>query len=88
MLKAAQSWTSPSFLIGGILYGLGAFIWLVILRTFPLSIAFPIASGVLMMGTSATGFFILKESFSLQNAVGIFLIFAGISLLAVNMEAK
>lgn len=88
LLKIADSLASPSFFIGGILYGLGAFIWLLILRAFPLSMAFPIASGVLMLGTSIIGVLVLKESFSFQSAVGIAFILSGIAFLSIKMDIK
>lgn len=88
LLKAAQSWLSPSFIIGGVLYGLGACVWMLILRTFPISIAFPIASGALMLGTSAIGIFIFKESFDIKSAMGMVFLISGIVLLSTNLDAK
>jgi multidrug transporter EmrE-like cation transporter len=88
LLKISESITSRSFLIGGVLYAFGAFIWLLILRSLPLSMAFPVASGLLMLGTSLIGFSVLKESFSLQSALGIVLILSGIVFLSVKVDME
>lgn len=86
LIKAAPSWLTPAFVFGGFLYGCGAITWLFILRIFPLSIAFPIASGALMVGTSLVGFFLLRESISWQHMLGIAFIMLGISLLAFKVN--
>ncbi|WP_319587618.1 hypothetical protein [uncultured Desulfobulbus sp.] len=86
LLKTALSLTSPCFITGAALYGFGAVIWLLILKVYPLSIAFPIASGALMIGTTLIGFFILNESISWQHLLGIGLIILGIGLLAMKIQ--
>ena len=82
LMKAAYSWTAISFLTGVILYVSGAIIWLAILRVYPISVAFPVASGALMIGTTLIGVFILKEHVSTMHIFGIVLIMIGITLLA------
>ena len=85
-MKAAASWLSANFMIGLLLYGLGATVWLIILRQYPLSVAFPVASGALMVGTTLAAFFLLKESVSMTHILGIILIGIGIVILATKMH--
>lgn len=84
LLKLASSWSSLIFLSGVTLYVLGAGIWLAILRVYPLSVAFPVASGALMIGTTLIGIFILKEHVSTQHIIGIFFIMTGIGMVALS----
>ncbi len=79
-MKAAASWLSVRFMVGLLLYGLGATVWLIILRLYPLSVAFPVASGALMIGTTLAAFFLLKEPVSLTHMLGIILIGIGIGI--------
>ncbi len=57
---------------------------MVILRLMPLSLAFPIAAGSLVLGTMLTGAFLLNETVSPIHIVGAVLILAGITLIATN----
>lgn len=84
-MKSALSWSTLVFFAGVLLYVLGAAIWLAILRLYPLSVAFPVASGALMIGTTLIGIFFLKEQVSAQHLAGIVFIMMGIGILAVNM---
>jgi hypothetical protein len=54
LIKAAPEWKSLHFMSGIGLYGFGAVLWLVILRLLPLSLAFPIAVGGLIICTILT----------------------------------
>jgi len=85
LLKAAPSWYSVKFVIGGVLYVTGAAVWLVILRLFPLSVAFPIASGMLIIGTTLTGFMFLGEKISLVQFFGVALILVGITFVGAKV---
>jgi len=82
LLKVAPAWLTLKFFSGAVLYVLGAGIWLVILRTYPLSTAFPIAAGALMVGTTAIGYLFLNEQVSWANVAGVAAIFIGITFLA------
>jgi multidrug transporter EmrE-like cation transporter len=84
LIKAATEWRSPTFFSGFFLYALGAALWMVILRLMPLSLAFPIAAGSLVLGTMLTGAFLLNETVSPIHIVGAVLILAGITLIATN----
>lgn len=79
LLKAAESLVSLKFVAGGALYVSGAAIWIVILRLFPLSVAFPLASGMLMIGTTLSGYFLLGEELSPVQFLGVVLILIGIT---------
>lgn len=84
-MKAAEGWKTPCFILGLALYGTGAFLWMGILRLFPLSFAFPIAAGSLVVGTTFIGVFFLHEAVSLWHLTGSFCIITGIALIASRL---
>ena len=84
LIKAAEEWKTQTFVIGFVLYAGGALIWMVILRLMPLSFAFPIAAGALMIGTTLTGVYFLSENVTAWQIAGAFLIITGIMLIATN----
>lgn len=61
-----QSWftllSHPLFWLGGVLYGVGFLMWLVLLSKNDLSFIFPIAAGSLVVSTMLLGSLFLKES--------------------------
>lgn len=84
LMKAAEAVKSQIFLLGLILYVVGAAIWMVILRLLPLSLAFPIAAGVLVIGTMLTGAVFLSENVTAWQIAGAAMIMAGIALMAMG----
>lgn len=84
LIKAAENWKSPVFIIGFVLYASGAVIWIAILRFIPLTFAFPIATGALMIGTTLTGVFYLGEVVKFGQIAGMFIILMGIALIVAN----
>lgn len=84
LIKLADSWKTPTFVVGVAFYGVGAIVWMVILRLMPLSHAFPVAAGALVMGTMVVGAVFLREVVSVWQGVGAFLIIAGMTLIATN----
>lgn len=83
-LKSSPFGPNPSFVLGFVAYGAGFLLWLRILKLLPLSVAFPIAAGALMIGTQLVGLFALGERASLAKLGGIVLIFTGIVVLEVS----
>jgi multidrug transporter EmrE-like cation transporter len=84
LIKAAEVWRSAPFLLGVFLYGSGAALWLLILRYLPLSFAFPIAAGSLIICTMLTGRVFLKEAISNPQMIGAALIISGILFTAAR----
>lgn len=82
LMKSALAVQSLVFLFGFSLYCLGAVVWMVILRLLPLSFAFPVASGVLVVGTMLTGLIFLGENLTVWQVIGAGLIVVGIALTA------
>lgn len=80
-IKAAEGLQDHALWIGAFFYGAGFLIWLMILRKFPLSLAFPIAAGSLIIATQAFGHFFLKEALPSLHLVGVALILGGIALI-------
>lgn len=79
-IKDASLYISVDFAIGTICYGLGFLVWLHLLRSLPLSIAFPIASGAVVIATQMFGFWLLGEQFSMPRLIGVLVIVGGIFL--------
>lgn len=83
-MKSSVVIKSGVFLTGFIFYGIGAVIWMVILRLMPLSLAFPVAAGTLVIGTTITGIFLLNETVTVWQIAGSAMIMTGIALSAVG----
>jgi multidrug transporter EmrE-like cation transporter len=77
-MKASTEIVSLAFFASAICYASGAGIWVLILRAFPLSVAFPIASSGLIMSTALVGWVIFKERFGFLHIFGVSLILLGI----------
>jgi len=80
-LKAAPFGANFEFILGFLSYASGFGLWLVILRMFPLSLAFPIAAGALIIGTQLVGVFLLGEEVFLKHMLGVTFILLGMLLL-------
>ncbi|MEW6696500.1 MAG: class I SAM-dependent methyltransferase [Bacillota bacterium] len=70
-----------NFITGTFFYGLGFLIWFLILKLFPLSVAFPIASGLLIISTQFVGIWFLSEKTNIYQISGVILIIIGIFLI-------
>ena len=86
LIKAADGWRTFTFVAGVLLYGTGAALWMLILRHFPLSFAFPIAAGALIIGTVTTGALFLGESIALKQGIGAASIILGIYLISTTHQ--
>ncbi len=83
-IKAAAQVMSVEFAIGFVMYGLGFLIWMYILLRMPLSVAFPIAAGALIVCTQLIGYFLLGEKITVIHSVGVTAIVIGIALISVR----
>ncbi len=88
IIKSAPQVKSAMFLAGLTLYGAGFLVWLVILRSYPLSIAFPVAAGSLVVVTQVIAVVMLKESLSPTHLFGVVLVIAGIGILSIGKVAS
>ena len=68
--------------IGIFLYGASLLLWLVILSKINVSVAYPLAIGLTLMFTIWGANIYLKETLTLQSAVGIALIALGVAVTA------
>ena len=84
-LKSASGIPSPDFWLGFALYGFGFFIWYYVLTRLPLSVAFPIAAGSLVIATQVVGYLFLGETIHLAHAGGVALIAIGIFLIFLQV---
>lgn len=76
-IKTSGMALNMDLILGGIFYFSGFIIWLVILKLNPLSNAFPIAAGALIIATQIIGFFFLSEQVNIGKLIGIILIILG-----------
>lgn len=81
-MKGSTQLLSLQFFASAICYGSGAALWILILRSFPLSVAFPIASSGLIVSTTLIGWIIFKEKVDLGHLWGVALILLGIILVS------
>jgi multidrug transporter EmrE-like cation transporter len=86
LIKDAPTLTSSRALIGGLLYGGGFCVWIAMLRVFPLSVAFPVAAGSLIVATHLLARFYLFETVSTLQTFGIGMIIAGIFLVFLRTQ--
>lgn len=80
LIKDAPTLVSTRALIGGLLYGGGFCVWLAMLRVFPLSVAFPVAAGSLIVATHVIARIFLAETVSATQTFGVGMILVGIFL--------
>jgi multidrug transporter EmrE-like cation transporter len=71
---------SLSFVLGLGCYGAGFALWYLMLTKLPLSTAFPLAAGALIIGTQLVGHMVLGEVLGPRHMVGVLLIAIGIAV--------
>jgi multidrug transporter EmrE-like cation transporter len=81
MLKRAAEPMSMTFAIGFVSYAIGFLIWLFLLMRMPLSVAFPLAAGGLIVATQVAGVWFLDERITALHTGGVALILAGIVMI-------
>jgi multidrug transporter EmrE-like cation transporter len=86
LIKDATTLLSWRALAGALLYGGGFCIWIAMLRYFPLSIAFPVAAGSLILATHLIARLYLAETVLASQTIGIGLIIAGIFLVSIRAQ--
>jgi multidrug transporter EmrE-like cation transporter len=64
-----------------LLYAISFTVWLVILRSVPLAIAYPAAVGATLCGATAVAVIVLGETIGVSQGAGIALILIGIVLI-------
>jgi multidrug transporter EmrE-like cation transporter len=82
-----KSFLTLGFAIGFCSYLAGFFIWLWILKTTPISIAFPLAAGGLTIGSVLVGFFFLGENVNFTGVFGVIFIVIGMVLISIMSRA-
>lgn len=71
-------------LLGCGFYGLSFTLWIIIVSRLPLSVAYPISIGLTMAGTTLGAVMLLGEEMSWLKFVGMVIIFAGTTAVAVS----
>lgn len=80
-LKVSPEVLSAGFLLGAGCYAASFGIWVLILRSYPLSLAFPAAAGASILATQFIGLYVLSEPFSLRAMIGTALVASGVLLI-------
>ena len=80
-MTLVQSFLQARFIIGFVLYAAGFLLWMLILSRFKLNVAFPIAMSLFFIVSGLGSYFIIKESFSLLQIIGILFCLIGILML-------
>jgi multidrug transporter EmrE-like cation transporter len=81
IVKSSGFGFSLPCLMGLMLYGLGFVVWMaVILKAMPLSVAFPLASGALLIGSQLSGWLFLDEELTALKLAGVAMILGGLGL--------
>jgi multidrug transporter EmrE-like cation transporter len=86
MKLAGGKFFSMQAITGIGLYGIGFIMWFFILARIPLSVAFPIAAGSLILASLFLGKLILKEDISTIHIIGCVFVITGIGLIANGMR--
>lgn len=85
-LKNAAAPLTSQFFLGAILYVTGAFMWIIMLRAYPISFIFPVSASFLIISTSLIGYLLLSEKFNILNILALFFIILGIFLLSYSKK--
>lgn len=85
-LKTAVAGLNAAYILGFLAYCAGFALWLLILKLYPLSFAFPVAAGALICGTQLIGLLLLREPFGPEKIAGSLMIVAGIALMSLREE--
>lgn len=72
----------PVFLVAVVLYGFSMLLWLRVVATEPLSIAYPVLAAVTFVTLSVVSVVFLHEPMSIRKAVGLIAILVGLILVA------
>jgi len=80
-LKVSPEVLSAGFLLGAACYAASFGIWVLILRSYPLSLAFPAAAGAAIIATQFIGLYLLSEPFSLRAMTGTAFVALGVLLI-------
>lgn len=79
-----QVFFNVKFLIGFSLYALSFLMFIFILSKFKLNVAYPLATALFFVYINLASYFILKESFSVQQVIGIIFCMFGVVLIALK----
>ena len=72
----------PQFVIGLVLYGLTTMLWIKILSTEPLSIAYPAMVSISFALVTLGAVFFFQETLTINKIAGIIIVFSGLLIIA------
>lgn len=74
------------FLVGTILYVASFILWMIILQKFPLTYISPISYGIMFIVMSILSYFILSETITAMQIVGIITIIIGVVICTIGKQ--
>jgi len=83
-IKLSADYFDADFIVGFACYFSGFVIWFYILKITPLTIAFPVAAGALIIVTTLFGVVLLNEAVNMYKIFGALFIMAGIVLMSLG----
>ncbi|MBR1605446.1 MAG: hypothetical protein IJ660_05010 [Alphaproteobacteria bacterium] len=85
-IKTALDVVSWDMFFGVGIYGISFLLWLWLLRVYPVSIVFPVATSLNLIATALMGVLVLHESWNYWQGMALILILSGIALLSVGIQ--
>ncbi len=81
-IKTAAAIFSFHFALGFALYGLSFVLWVWLIRTYSLSVAFPVAASLSIICSQLVGVLLLNEGWGILQCIAIALLLSGVILLS------
>jgi multidrug transporter EmrE-like cation transporter len=81
LIKLGQGWYDRISWLGFVLYASGFALWILFLMRVPLSRAFPLAAGCLIVATQFAGWYILKEELNGMGLLGVAIMLLAIAII-------
>jgi multidrug transporter EmrE-like cation transporter len=79
--SSAGAFLCATFALGLSCYGAGFLLWYLLLTKLPLSVAFPLAAGALMVGSQVVGHVMFGEVLGPRHLLGVLLTVIGLALI-------
>lgn len=81
-----RNWASREtvlLLVGIVLYGITLVMWLWLVASNPLSVAYPVAVGLITVFTAIGSYLVTRDGYTVWHAVGAALVLSGVTVIAL-----
>lgn len=76
---------SPWMILGIFTYGVATVLWVVILKKFPLGVAYPVIAGFALLNSALVSRLFLGEPFTFFQSLGIVMLIGAVALISSSM---